>query len=84
MFHKRSSVINTIYSGELLFSYNKLFHYSLHAHSHAVFLKALGYFAMAISYAHKMFMKWTPRANVIKLLLFFADDGTNLRIFIIS
>ncbi len=84
MFHKRSSIINSIYSGLLCFSYNKLFHYSLHAHSHAVFLKALAYVAMTISHSHKMFMKWTPWANVIKLLLFFADDGANLQIFIIS
>jgi hypothetical protein len=83
MFHKRSSVINSIYSGQLGFSYSKMFHYSLHAHSHAVFLKALPYFAKAISYAHKMFMKWTPWANVIKLLLFFADDGAKqARLFV--
>ncbi len=48
-----------------------------------MFLKALAYFAMAISYAHKMFMKWTPKANVIKLFLLFADDGAKqARLFV--
>ncbi len=48
---------------------NKLYHYSLHACSLAVFLNALAYLTTAVSYAHKMFMELAPVANVIKLFM---------------
>ncbi len=47
----------------------KLYHPSMSAvcMTCSVFYNALAYFATAVSYTHKMFMKLRPVANVIKL-----------------